>query len=160
MKPQWLKITLISIFFFLGTVSAGAMEENEVAAFTDFIKTLISTSSIQKNGAVCVMGSDEISSALALNDSKILNLDEMPEKFVLCKAIYIASGSEKALKLEIAKFSHNKIMTIGIFDNFVEMGGMTQVQMGRRNFELIVNAKAVKESNIKINSLLTNLIIN
>lgn len=156
MKPRWL--IFIALFFKLS--SAFAMDEGEVEAFTDFINTLVKTSSIHKSGSFCIFGSDEISSALMFGDAKIVDLTKSPEKFNLCKAIYIASGSEKSLKLEIAKFNNANIMTVGIFEGFTEIGGMVQVQMDRRNFEMIVNPKAIKESNIKINSLLTNLIIN
>jgi hypothetical protein len=53
-----------------------------------------------------------------------------------------------------------KILTIAIFDGFTEIGGMLQVQMGRRNFELTLNSKAVKESGIRLNALSTSLVIN
>ena len=97
---------------------------------------------------------------LLSQDGKIIDLNNNPEKFTSCKAIYVASGAAKVLKPEIAKFSKNKILTIAIFDGFTEIGGMVQVQMWRRNFELILNSKAMKEAGIRLNSLAMSLVVN
>ncbi len=161
MKPKWFKNTIAFLIFFFGlSASSYSMDDAEVFAFTDFIGGLVKSSSIQKNGFFCVLGSDEISSALMIKDRKILDITKSLDKFNSCKAIYIARGSEKSLKLEIAKFNNVKIMTIAVFDGFTEIGGMFQVQIGRRNFEIISNPKVLKDSNVKINSLLSSLIIN
>ncbi len=160
MMLKRLRTLTVTFLMFIMSFPVAALEENEVAAYTDFINTLITTSSISKKGEICVLGSDEISSAFLLKNDKVINLDKNPDKFHSCRAIYVAVDSEKFLKSELSKFSSNKIFTVAIFEGFTDIGGMVQVQMGRRNFEMIVNAKAVKDSNVRINSLLTNLIIN
>ena len=161
MKPKWFKNTIAFLIYFFGlSVSSYSMDDAEVFAFTDFISGLVKTSVIQKSGSFCVLGSDEISSVLMMKDRKILDITKNLDKFNSCKAIYIARGSEKSLKLEIAKFNNAKIMTIAVFDGFTEIGGMFQVQIGRRNFEIISNQKVLKDSNVKISSLLSGLIIN
>lgn len=136
------------------------MEDSEAQVYTNFILDIINTSSTLKSGEVCTFGGDEIANAILLRDSKTINLDKNPERFAKCKSVYIAKSSEKILRLEISKFNKNKIMTIGIFEGFVESGGMIQVQMGRRDFEIMLNSKEVKSAAIRLNALVTSRVIN
>ncbi len=137
-----------------------AMDFDEVTAYTGFIQTLINTSYIPNKGLTCVLGNDEISANIVAQNSKAVNLSKHPEKYTLCKAIYIAADKEKNLKLESVKFNRNKILTIGAFSSFADSGGMVQIQMGRRNFELVVNSELMKKSGIKLSPLATELVIN
>lgn len=157
-KNLRLVIAVLTSFFVSGDLYA--MEDAEVQGYTGFIQDLINSSSAVKNGPICTFGSDEISSAFIAQDTKVVNLDKNPEKFMQCKAIYVARGSEKILKPEIAKFNRNKIMTVAIFDGFTEIDGMMQVQMGRRNFEITLNSKVAKASGVRLNALLLSLVIN
>jgi hypothetical protein len=159
-KYRRLKILFAVIAFYGFPPNVYAMEAGEVQAYAGFIADLINTATTLKQGVTCAFGSDEISNAIISQDSKSINLVKNPEKFVQCKAIYVASGSEKFLKSEIVKFNKNKIMTVAIFDGFVEIGGMIQVQMGRRNFEITLNSKEVKAASVRLNALLLSLVIN
>ncbi len=153
--------TLFVVLAFCGLgFNANAMEDGEVQAYAGFITDLINTTTTIKQGVTCVFGSDEIANAIILHDSKSINLVKNPEKFIQCKAIYVASGSEKFMKSEIVKFNKNKIMTVAIFDGFVDAGGMVQVQMGRRNFEITLNSKEAKVASVRLNALLLSLVIN
>jgi YfiR/HmsC-like len=160
-KYRRLKILFVAIVLCGFSFNAQAMEDSEVQAYVSFIRDLINTTTTTRpNGITCTFGSDEIASALLLQDPKSINLDKSPEKFAQCKAIYIAKGSEKNLKPEIVKFTKNKIMTVAIFDGFVETGGMAQVQMGRRNFEITLNSRESKTASVRLNALLLSLVIN
>jgi hypothetical protein len=41
-------------------------------------------------------------------------------------------SKQKGLGSDVIKFNKNKILTIATFDGFIEMGGMIQIEMGRR----------------------------
>ena len=56
--------------------------------------------------------------------------------------------------------AQGKILTISTFEEFIDNGGMIQVDMGRRDFELIVDVRLLHASQIKLDTLSTNLIIN
>lgn len=139
--------------------SADSIDKEEAIAFAGFIKDLVHTTQTVKPGAICHVGSDEISRIID-QDKATIDLDLEPSRFTSCKAIYIATAMKKGVGSDIAKFNKNKIMTIAIFDEFTENGGMVQVQMGRRSFELILNAKLAKESSVRLNALSMSLVIN
>ena len=154
-----LKSFVVAIFFCF-TLESFAMEDEEVIAFTDFIQTIINTTNGMNHGVVCSVGSDEISKALSEKNAKFIDLDKDPKKSQSCKVIYVAHGQERYLRSEISKFNKDKILTIGIFDGFSEAGGYVLVQMGRRNFELTLNSKTVKETGIRLSPLAMDLVIN
>lgn len=139
---------------------ASAIEGEEAVAFAGFIQDLVRTTHTSRNGVICAFGSDEISKVIASQDKKFIDLDREPKKFEQCKAVYIAQGREKNSRAEIEKYNSKKILTIGTFDGITDIGGMIQVSMGRRNFELTLNAKEVKAAGVRLNALATSLVIN
>ena len=161
MRFKNLKITAFFIFFFITFNSfSGIVEEDEAENFANFIQGLVNTTQTAKNGATCIFGTDRVSKFIANREKNFIDLNSDPKKYHSCKAIYIAQEREKTLRAEIIKFNNNKIMTIATFDGFTEMGGLVQVQMGRRDFELILNSKGVKQAGVKLNALSTSLVIN
>jgi hypothetical protein len=67
---------------------------------------------------------------------------------------------ERGLRIELDRLTEKKILTIAIFEGFTNMGGMIQIQLGRRNFELTVSPKLLRAAGVKLDVLATNLIIN
>lgn len=157
-----LKLTIILTLFFFPAFNsnAGVMDNDEATAFASFIQDLVITSQTPKHGAICALGSDEISRVIASQDKDFIDLDVYPKKFLSCKAIYVAMSKQKGLGSDIIKFNKNKILTIATFDGFTEMGGMIQVEMGRRSFELSLNSKEVKAASVRLNALAMSLVIN
>ncbi len=162
MKFSNLKIVTFFTALFLITFDcfSDITEDETAVAFALFIQDLVHTTQTSKHGSICALGSDEVSKIIATQDKTFIDLDLEPKKYGECKAVYIAQGREKSLRFEIEKLNKKKILTIAIFDGFTEIGGMLQVQMGRRNFELTLNSKAVKDSGIRLNALSTSLVIN
>lgn len=157
------KLLLTTAVLLLFTSSNGFarnFDGDEVLAFAGFINDLVNTSQTSKHGAFCVLGNDEIGKVLFDLDKNIVDLENKSKKFESCRAIYIAQSREKNLRDELTKFNKNKILTIAVFEDFTEIGGVVRVDMGRRNFELTVNSKVMKEANIKLNSLAMTFIIN
>lgn len=157
--------TIAALYFsllFAPSVSfADVVESDEASAFATFIQDLIRTSHATKDsGVICSMGSDEISRAIASQEKVFFDLTKDPHKVDSCKAIYFAQGRERSVRSEVGKFNAKKIMTIGVFEGFVESGGMIQVQMGRRNFEITLNSKEVKAAGVRLSALVTELVIN
>lgn len=134
--------------------------DNEPLAFASFIIELIRDTQTAKPGAICLFGSDEISHIIAKREKGVIQFDKLPNSLAACKVVYISKSMERGLRSEVEKFHNSKVMTIAIFDGFTEMGGMIQVQVGRRSFELIVNPKETKASGVKLSGLMTSLIIN
>lgn len=160
-KNRKLKLTTALLFFSLFLTPkafAGGIEIEEAIAFAGFIQDLVGTSSLS-SGAICASGNDEVSKLIS-REKGFVNLDDNPSKFTSCKAIYIATSKQKGFAADILKFSKGKILTIAIFDGFTEAGGMVQVQMGRRNFELTLNPKAMKDSGVRLSALAMSLVIN
>lgn len=163
-RPKARLLKIISLFFFALFISAKEVRSEgreEMLDFADFIEHLVNTTKFENKGsAICTFGNDDIS--VALNAKyKALNLSLYPEKYKTCKAVYIAQIMGKKILIDqMNKFHNAKIMTIGTFEGFTESGGMVEVQAGRRNFELLVNSKMIKESGILLNSLIIDLIIN
>lgn len=158
---NYLKLLLTLIFFLCSSNGfARSFEGDEVFAFAGFINDLVKTAQISKGGSFCVLGNDEIGKVLIDLDKNIVDLETNPKKHESCRAIYIAQSKEKTLRNELLRFQKTKILTIGVFEDFTELGGVVRVDMGRRNFELTVNSKAMKEAGIKLNSLAMSLIIN
>jgi hypothetical protein len=158
LKP--ISVILLSLFMISGSAFADISDREEAAAFAGFIRDLVHTTQTSKLGAICYLGSDEVSRIIAQDDRSSIDLSSENSKFLSCKAIYVSKNAIKVFGSEVAKFSKNKIMTIAIFDGFTESGGMVQVQMGRRSFELILNSKAVKDSGVRLSALSLSLVIN
>lgn len=159
------KIKVIIFCFFLCLLSsnslAGVMNNEEAAAYAGFIRDLVdSTKTLSKGDKLCMLGSDEVSKVLLSQTKKSLELDKELSKISSCKAIYVAQDNRKGVAVELIKFNKNKIMTVAIFNGFTEIGGMVQVQMGRRSFELILNPKEIKLAKVRINALFMGLVIN
>lgn len=166
MKFLNIKTHLITLFlsFVLATnCFAVVVETEEAGDYAEFIFSIFSLSQTSGGTLLCIIGSDEISKVITARDKTAitLTLDEMDDKrYSTCKAVYVSQGSEKTSKSEMERLIKRKVMTIAVFDGFVETGGMMQVQMGRRGFEIILNSKEVKTANVRLNALLLSLVIN
>lgn len=156
---MYLKFLIFVTLFFFASSKAFALDGEEAAAFASFIQGLVETTQTVKHGATCAIGKDEISKILIQNKS-VTDLDLDSSKFGSCRVIYVAMNKQKGFGSDLLKFSRAKIFTIAIFDGFTESGGMVQVEMGRRNFELTLNSMAVKEASVRLNALAMSLVIN
>ncbi len=153
---------LIIIFSGLGVKSliAANMESDEAAAYANFIQNLVNKSTVSKKGAFCIFGNDSVARALinsAGNEAVSQNLEEVQRK---CRAVYVSGENATNLKLYLSGMTRGKILTISAFEEFIANGGMIQVGMGRREFELTVDVKLLHAAQIKLDTLSTNLIIN
>lgn len=153
-----LKSVLVFLALCLYSQVVFAVEEPEL--FAEFISGVIHSANGSNGGSVCVLGSDEIVNAMALKNKNLINLEQDSNKYSVCKGVYVAQDKEKFLRNNISKFNRKKIVTISVLENFNENGGMVYVQMGRRNFELTVNSREIKEAGIKLSPATLDLIIN
>jgi hypothetical protein len=138
---------------------AYAFEDEEARVFAGFVKSVAQTTQGGNHGSLCTFGGDEISKIIN-SDHSVINLNDQSDKFSSCKVIYVAQDKNKAIKFDAVKFNAKKILTIATFDGFIENGGMLKVEMGRRNLEVTLNTKLIKESGIKLNSLVMDFVIN
>ena len=136
--------------------------DNEMAnAYAEFIEALQLNISVPKQGKLCIFGNDEISEAIFLRNNNVEKIDDKFKNINNCNFVYIAHNKQKAFKFFGKKFIDNKVFTIANYEGFASSEyGMIEIRFGRRNFEIILNKKIIKNNNIKINSLVSNLIIN
>jgi YfiR/HmsC-like len=160
LKNLKLTASLIALFLMVQSSVAIAFDSEEVGAFAGFIKELAHATQMPKQGVICTLGSDEISKIIIDQDKTAIDLDQKPELYSSCKAAYISRSREKNIRVEIDKLNKNKILTIATFDGFINVGGMVQIQMGRRSFELVINPKELKAANVKLSALYLSLIVN
>jgi hypothetical protein len=79
----------------------------------------------------------------------------------LCNLVYIANDRQKSFKFIGKKFTDNKIVTIANYSGFANNdNGLIEIQLGRRNFELIINKKSLRANGLKLNPLIHSLVIN
>lgn len=150
-----------STFLFSSSVNAIGLSPDEANAFSGFMRTLINTTSgIETSKKFCFFGNDEITFSMSkFPKNEIKEISDLAN-YSDCKSIYIAKDKEKGIRAQINKVKEKQIMTLAIFDNFPESGGMVLVQMGRRNFELVLNFEAMKDSALRLSPLAINLVIN
>ncbi len=159
-KLKFVSTLVLTLFLCIPDCFSEVLEEDSAVAYASFIKDLFGTTQTKKEGVFCGFGSDEVFAIIADNQEGFIDLNREPSKYEACKAIYVARSKEKGLRVEIEKFNKKKIMTIATFDDFTEIGGMIQVQIGRRNFELILNLGELKAAGVRLNALATSLIVN
>ncbi len=136
------------------------MEADEAAAYANLIHNLVSKSSISRKGALCVFGNDSVAKSLRRSSENVAVSHNLEESRRKCRAIYVSAENATNLKVYLDGMAKEKILTISTFEQFVDNGGMIQVGMGRRDFELIVDVKSLHAAQIKLDTLSANLIIN
>lgn len=144
---------------------ANAFEGEFSKAFAEFIQVLYSnTQAANKGSHLCVYGNDDVSSRIEAKNVSMVFLDDnvhsKNNRYKECRIIYVAKDKEKFVKSFIDVFNKSGALTLAVFDSFVNNGGMLFIDLGRRDFELVVNAKAFKASGIRLDSAFTGLIIN
>lgn len=154
------KLTTLFFLFFLYSSTCFSDELEEARLFADVIYNIVNSTQGANAGELCALGHDEIVAVMEEKNKQLININAHPNQYMRCKAIYIAKDQEKILRSYVNKFNHSKIITIGVMENFNDNGGMISVQMGRRNFELTLNAKEIKDKAIKLSPLVLNLVIN
>ncbi len=139
---------------------AASIESDEAAAYANFIQNLVTKSTVTKKGAFCIFGHDAVARSLAGGAGNVVIRDDGADAYRKCRAVYISVESIANLKSRLGEMMKDKILTISTFEEFVENGGMIQVGMGRRDFELTVDVKLLYAAQIKLDTLSTNLIVN
>jgi|GEM_PF-1938117 hypothetical protein len=157
-----IKIFLI-IFIQLFPVNsfADSIDNDMANAYAEFIDLLNQNIIGIKKGRFCIFGSDEISNAILLRNKDYLRIEEDMKNVELCNLVYIANDRQKSFKFIGKKFTENKIVTIANYSGFaINDNGLIEIQLGRRNFELIINKKSLKVNGLKLNPLIHSLVIN
>lgn len=151
-------ITLLAFIFFITLDVFASSEQKEIAiGFAKFIEKLVKTTKGIGSGRICVIGSDKISDSFS--KGKALTVTMESKRLIYCRAIYFAKSERKTFRPKAEKLAKKGILTISAFDDFIENKGMVKVEIGRRSFELEINQELLKQSNIKLNSLFTGLVV-
>lgn len=171
-KKAWHRISFVFIFVLLvpfgliNNAKASSLTPHEAKSFADFIRdSLMQAAEVDRDGkaskkSLCIIGNDEVAKTLAAENKGVIDLTNDSDKSSSCKVAYISATSNKNLKSEIRKLNSSGVLTVAVFEGFTEIGGMLQIQMGRRDFELVINSREVKASGIELNALILNLVIN
>lgn len=151
---------LISLFV-CSSSFAGHIDNDEALGFAGFILDIVQQAhTSSQNTAICILGSDEISRIISNQSKDFIDLNSDPKRYLHCKAVYFAMNRQKGLGTEIDKYNNSKILTIAVFDGFNEMGGMVQIQTGRRTLEVILNSKELKAAGVRLSALAMSFVIN
>lgn len=133
---------------------------DEAVAYANFIQNLVNSSNVKKReGSFCIYGNDMVARSLMKSGGNVVIKNPHLDSSRHCKAVYVSIENIVSLRSYLSSLSSNNILTIGTFDEFVENGGMIQVGMGRRDFELVVDVRALNSAQIKLDTLSTNLIV-
>ena len=161
MHLRTLKFVILFSLSFLSLQNSFAIDREEAVMYASFVLGLLGgVQSSSQGSEVCALGHDEIVVAMGEKNRNLINVENNPEKYTSCKMLYIAKDKSKGLRSYIEKYNRRRIATVSLLENFNESGGMILVQMGRRNFELSVNSKEIKEAGIKLAPLVLELVIN
>lgn len=165
---NWIKkIILLLLLCLLGEIGnvAKSYADDDInyrmlAGFVYSFPNLIQNHS----GKVCVFGYDQMTVALADQDKSIVSFNSEEDLVNLkkdnCAVLYIARDKSRSLRLLTKYTDPNQVVTVGLFDSFVDEGGIILIQMGRRNIELTVNHDKIKALGVKFDPLLSGLIVN
>jgi len=124
--------------------------------FAHFIEVITDNIENLKAGRICIIGSDEISKFFRRRPLTI-DIKAKIKKFAICNTIYVSQDQHKDFYRRIDEFTNKRIFTIAAFDNFVENGGMMEIRLGRKSFELIVNSESLKRADLKLNTSISSL---
>ncbi len=154
--------SVLIVLFATISIKAIAMDSEEVQSYSNFIVNVVDEIELERKGKFCILGSDDLAKDLMIKFPEALKISEetLEVDYKLCNLIYVSQGNERGLRINLERIGKNKIVTLGTFEGFVNMGGAVQIQLGRRNFEITTNPKLLKNSGAKLGILATNLIIN
>lgn len=144
-----------------GICSASDRIVNEPLAYANFINGLVKKAELdKKEGALCVFGNNDIAKELLNIAGTIKRSSQNIDEYRSCKAVYIGLDGASGLRSYLLKLTTSKILTMGTSSDFFENGGMIQIEIGRRGFELTVDEDSINAARVKLDTLSTNLIVN
>lgn len=159
------KITLLIILCFIfGSQSVYASDSSFYKAVANFIYNFPKIIK-SHTGNVCVYGYDQVTIAIEekyKNNVFYFRSEKDLEGLVSnkCVLLYISKAQDKTIGKAIQAADKAKIISIGLEDHFIEDGGTILIQMGRRNFELMMNHPKVKLYETQFDPIISNLLIN
>ena len=154
---------MASISLFVTSKAKANIAQNR--AFAGFINTVyLNVDAVNNGNHLCIFGVDEISLQLrsVVKREWLKNIGEEVDPnsdYNECRVIYIAKNKEKNAKHSVQFFNDKGALTIATFSGFVADGGMMNVSVGRRNFELTANEMKIKKSGVKIDPSIISLIV-
>ncbi len=117
-----------------------------------------------RDGSLCVYGYDQV--AIVIEEkykegSIFLKSDQdlSALKNINCRLLYVSKNHDKTLNQSLASSNKYKVVSISLEDRFIENGGTILLQMGRRNFELTMNHKKIKDYGAQLDPIVSNLLI-
>lgn len=166
-KNRIIQILVLQLLL-MGTLVSrawGYYDPELAQAFASFIETMAgSVQTVNRGATICLYGNDDVTLRIQSRGKSVIFLDadiaSKKNRYSECRIIYVAKDNEKFVKSFIGVFNKSGALTVAAFDSFVNDGGMVFVDLGRRDFELTVNAKVFRASGVKLDSSVTGLIIN
>jgi hypothetical protein len=156
-------LLIITLQFFIPNGLSQDIDNDVANAYAEFIEVLIQNINGLKSGKFCIFGSDEITNAIALRNKEYFEInDDLNFKNLdHCNVIYISNNKQKTFKFTGNVFNDRKILTIANYNGFaLNESGMIEIQLGRRNFEIIVNKKALKANSFMLKPLINSYVFN
>lgn len=159
-----ISILLLTLLMFdIASLKKASARDDIDVTLAEFIYNMPALT-MSNNHTLCVYGYDYLTVILDERHGDLFYIKDKKQLAQItkadCNVLYVAKDKERFM-IDISKIGNdNQIITVGVFDNFVEEGGIILTQMGRRNLEATVNHKKIKAFGVKFNPMLSNLIIN
>jgi hypothetical protein len=154
-------LLIITIQLFVPNALSQDIDNDVANAYAEFIDVLIQNINGLKSGKFCIFGSDEITNAIQIRNKEYLEINDDLKNIDNCNTIYISNNKQKTFKFIGNVFSDRKILTIANYNGFaLNEAGMIEIQLGRRNFEIIVNKKTLKANSFMLKPLINSYVIN
>lgn len=160
-----MKKSILIIYLLLYSFNAFSYDDNidntvhgHAATFiVKFSNLILNKNGLNKQGNICVYGYDQTS--LLLQEQHKAKITLLSKNLNNCKILYVSKNIDRYD--EIINFAdRHKIVTIGFDDNFLDNGGILLMQIGRRNFELLLNKNKSKLYEVKFDPTVSSLLIN
>lgn len=153
-KQQSFICLLCFIFFAMQNNVAFAENKYNIAT----VKVIEEIAEASKNGrgkVICVYGSDRVAELLISNNSNVISFSNKTDfdKVENCKLIYFGLDRTRTIRTDLDKFQRQQIVTISTIEDFIDIGGIVELQSGRKKLEVIINSHLLAKKNIQLNKL-------
>jgi len=166
--PQIKRLVLLLLFVLCMVVKPQSViasgDANFYRAIASFVYNFQKLIKNRDDGNLCVYGYDQV--AIVIEEKYGENTiflksdqDLSGLKNINCRLLYVSKNHDKTLSQSLGSADKYKVVSISLEDRFIENGGTILLQMGRRNFELMMNHQKIKEYGVQLDPIVSNLLI-
>jgi hypothetical protein len=155
-------IWLICFIFFAMQNNVAFAENKYNLAIVKVIEEIAEASKGGRGKVICVYGSDRVAELLIGNNSNVISFSNKTDfdKANNCKLIYFGLDRTRTIRTDLDKFQRQQIVTISTIEDFIDIGGIVELQSGRKKLDVVINSRLLAKKNIQLNQLLFEYVDN